>query len=276
MALQPDEAWRRIEERLQPLPEETVGRRADLGRVLARSMAATVDVPAGDVSAMDGYALTGDAGPGESRPVVLVVAAGAPPGFELSPPGVARIITGAPVPGNADRVVPVEETDAGRETVIFLRPSLPGQHIRRRGEILRSGAPLLSAGSRLTPGALSLLAAHGHAEVPVHRAPRVAVITTGDEVVPPETAPAPGQLRDSHTDFLLAAGAPPCGACWGSPTPGGEGRWPAPWPLRSRAPAPATVSSRRLRRPGTASSSSPPSPPGAPTTSPPSARATRW
>ena len=206
-ALQPDEAWRRIEERVGPLPEETVGRRAALGRVLARSLAATVDVPAGNVSAMDGYALTGEAGPGESRPVMGVVAAGAAPGFELIPPGVARIMTGAPVPGNADRVVPIEETDAGRETVIFLRPSLPGQHIRRRGEILRSGAPLLPAGCRLTPGALSLLAAHGHAEVPVHRAPRVAVITTGDEVVPPEAAPAPGQLRDSHTDFLLAAGA---------------------------------------------------------------------
>src|SRR5947209_879041 len=76
MALQPDEAWRRIEERLRPLPEETVGRRAAAGRVLARSLAATVDVPAGDVSAMDGYALPGAAGPGGSRPVVGAVAAG--------------------------------------------------------------------------------------------------------------------------------------------------------------------------------------------------------
>jgi molybdopterin molybdotransferase len=115
-------------------------------------------------------------------------------------------MTGAPLPANADRVVPVEETDAGRETVLFLRPSLPGQHIRRRGEILKVGDPLLPAGATLTPGALSLLAAHGHARVPVHRAPAVAVLTSGDEVVPPETLPAPGQLRDSHTDFLLAAG----------------------------------------------------------------------
>jgi len=205
-ALQPDEAWRRIEERLGPLPEETIERRAAGGRVLTRSLAANVDVPAGDVSAMDGYALPGEVVPGESRAVSGAIAAGDPPGFQLAPPAVARIMTGAPLPANADRVVPVEETDAGRETVIFLRPSLPGQHIRRRGEILRVGDLLLPAGATLTPGALSLLAAHGHATVPVHRAPSVAVLTSGDEVVPPEQLPGPGQLRDSHTDFLLAAG----------------------------------------------------------------------
>ncbi|MFY9825161.1 MAG: molybdopterin molybdotransferase MoeA [Thermoanaerobaculia bacterium] len=204
--VQPDEAWSRIEARLGPLPEETIERRAAAGRVLTRSLEARVDVPAGDVSAMDGYALPGEVGPGESRAVCGAVAAGDPPGFVLTPPAVARIMTGAPVPANADRIVPIEETDAGRETVIFLRPSLPGQHIRRRGEILKASDPLVSAGTTLTPGALSLLAAHGHATVPVHRAPRVAVLTSGDEVVPPETQPGPGQLRDSHTDFLLAAG----------------------------------------------------------------------
>jgi molybdopterin molybdotransferase len=205
--LHPDEAWKRIAERLGPLPEETVARRAAGGRVLTRGLAAQVDVPAGDVSAMDGYALPGEVMPGESREVGGTVAAGDPPGYRLVPPAVARIMTGAPVPANADRVVPVEETDAGRETVIFLRPSLPGQHLRRRGEVVKVGDPLLPAGARLTPGALSLLAAHGIAAVPVHRAPTVAVVTSGDEVVPPETLPGPGQLRDSHTDFLLAAGA---------------------------------------------------------------------
>ena len=204
--LQPDEAWRRIEERLKPLPEETIERRAAAGRVLARDLAATVDVPAADVSAMDGYALGGEIAPGETRPVAGRVAAGDPPGFDLVPPAVVRIMTGAPVPASADRIVPVEETNAGRDQVIFLRPAAPGQHIRRQGEILKSGEPLLPAGSRLTPGALSLLATHGYGAAPVHRAPTVAVLTTGDEVVPPETNPAPGQLRDSNTDFLLAAG----------------------------------------------------------------------
>lgn len=205
--LHPDEAWRRIADRLAPLPEEMTGRREAAGRVLARDLPATVDVPAADVSAMDGYAAAGDIGPGERRPVAGTVSAGDPPGFGLVPPAVARIMTGAPVPPAADRVIPVEATDAGREEVVFRAGTAPGEHIRRRGEILRAGDPLLPAGARLTPGALALAATHGYAALPVRRAPSVAVITTGDEVIPPESTPAPGQLRDSHTDFLLAAGA---------------------------------------------------------------------
>jgi molybdopterin molybdotransferase len=205
--LAPDEAWRRIAAHLSPLPEETVERRAAAGRVLARPLAATVDVPAADVSAMDGYALAGAVSPGERRRVAATIAAGEPPGFELRPPAVARIMTGAPVPRGADRVIPVEQSDGGRDEVIFHAAAHPGDHIRRRGEVLAAGDPLLAAGAHLTPGALALLATHGHAAVAVHRAPAVAVLTTGDEVVPPEVTPAPGQLRDSQTDFLLAAGA---------------------------------------------------------------------
>lgn len=205
--LPPGEAWQRIAAHLAPLPEERAGRRAAAGRVLARSLAATVDVPASDVSAMDGYALSGPVSPGEPRPVVATVVAGDPPGLELAPGAVARIMTGAPVPQGADRIVPVEASDGGRERVVFTAEAQPGNHVRRRGEILRAGDPLLPAGALLTPGALSLTATHGYAELPVHRAPKIAVLTTGDEVVPPEATPAPGQLRDSNTDFLLAAGA---------------------------------------------------------------------
>lgn len=204
--IHPDEAWQRIAARLAPLPPETLPRRSAQGRALAHRLTATVDVPGLDVSAMDGYALPGPVPPGEPRPVAGTVLAGDPPGFELRAPTVARIMTGAPVPLGADRVVPVEQTDAGKETVIFRAEASAGAHIRRRGEVLRSGDPLLPAGTLLTPGALGLIATHGYRELPVHRAPTVAVLTTGDEVVPPETEPAPGQLRDSHTDFLLAAG----------------------------------------------------------------------
>lgn len=205
--LHPEEAWRAIEERLTPLPEETAGRLAGAGRALARDLPATVDVPAADVSAMDGYAVAGDVGPDERRPVAGTVAAGDPPGFALVPPAVARIMTGAPVPAAADRVIPVEATDGGRDEVVFRSGTAPGEHIRRQGEILRAGDPLLPTGARLTPGALALAATHGYAALPVRRTPSVAVMATGDEVVPPESTPAPGQLRDSNTDFLLAAGA---------------------------------------------------------------------
>lgn len=205
--LSPEEAWQRISERLHPLPEEEAGRRAAAGRVLTRGLAATVDVPGEDVSAMDGYAVSGEIRPGERRPVAGRIAAGDPPGFDLKPPAVVRIMTGAPVPQGADRVIPIEATDGGREEVVFQAGVAVNENIRRRGEILQRGAPILPAGSRVTPGALALLATHGYGTLPIHRAPTVAVLATGDEVVAPETVPAPGQLRDSHTDFLLSAGA---------------------------------------------------------------------
>jgi molybdopterin molybdotransferase len=209
----PEEAWRRIAAHLSPLPAERVARRAAAGRVLAEPLAATADVPAADVSAMDGYAVAGEVSPGQRLPVAAIVAAGDAPGLALPPGQAVRIMTGAPVPRGADRVVPVESTAAGREpaaagaTVVLLAGVAAGAHIRRRGEVQRAGTALLPAGSLLTPGALAVLATHGYAEVAVHRAPSVAALATGDEVVPPERAPAPGQLRDSHTDFLLAAGA---------------------------------------------------------------------
>jgi molybdenum cofactor synthesis domain-containing protein len=221
--LSPEEAWRLIDAHVSPLPTELLGRRGALGRVLARPLAARVDVPAADVSAMDGYAVRGDVAPGETRPVAGTLAAGAPPGFELPAGAALRIMTGAPIPAAADRVIPVELTqdaaadrgmsarpDAGAMTpdrVTFRAGVAPGEHLRRRGEILREGAPLLATGAVLTPGALALLAAHGYGELPVHRAPRVAILATGDEVVPPDQEPDRGQLRDSHTDFLLAAGS---------------------------------------------------------------------
>lgn len=205
--LRPEEAWKRLAPYLDPLPPEEVPRRAARGRVLAAGLTATVDVPASDVSAMDGYALAGPVAAGDSLPVAGTAAAGDPPGLAIAPGQAARIMTGATVPRGADRVVPVESTDGGAERVTFSAGTEAGAHIRRAGEILRVGDPLLPAGSLLTPGALSLLATHGVARVPVVGVPRVAVVVTGDEVVPPEREPGPGQLRDSHSDFLLAAGS---------------------------------------------------------------------
>ena len=201
----PEEAWRRVDEGISPLSAVHRPRRALLGRVLAAPLAATVDVPPVDVSAMDGFALRGEVAAGASLPVVYMVAAGEPPGRRLAPGQACRIMTGAPVPEGADRVLPVEGTDDGEREVFCRETVPPGANIRRRGEVARRGDPLLEAGAVLTPGALAALATHGHAWAAVHRRPRVAVLTTGDEVVPPETEPAPGQLRDSHTDFLLAA-----------------------------------------------------------------------
>lgn len=206
--MKPEQAWQLLEPHLDPLPVELTARRAALGRVLGEPLEATVDVPAADVSAMDGYALasTGEQVTPDSWPVVGTVAAGDPPGFSLPADSAARIMTGAPVPAGADRVVPVELTDGGSDRVTLRESVVRGAHIRRHAEILAKGAPLLGRGALLTPGALALLATHGHAQIAVHGRPSVAVLTTGDEVVSAEIEPGPGQLRDSHTDFLLAAG----------------------------------------------------------------------
>src|SRR5262245_56391337 len=142
--LAPEAAWRLIEAHVDPLPAEAVPRRAAGGRVLARPLAARVDVPAADVSAMDGYAVRGEVAAGETRPLAGTVAAGARPGDELPEGAAMRIMTGAPVPRGADRVIPVELTQgfadrdagppAGRtdDGTVTFRAGVPaGEHLRR-------------------------------------------------------------------------------------------------------------------------------------------------
>ena len=204
--LRPEDAWEKIASRLVPLPPIRRPRLDALGAVLAEDLVATVDQPQADVSAMDGYALAGEVAAEVDIEIVGRSVAGAPPDFDVPPGAAAKIMTGAVLPRGADRVVPVELSDGGDHAARFARITEPGAHIRRRGEVVRRGEPLLSIGTRLTPGAISLLASHGYGEVVVHPEPTVAVLTTGDEVVPPETEPGPGQLRDSNTSYLLAAG----------------------------------------------------------------------
>ena len=204
--LTPEDAWDAIASELQPLPPRGTPRQEAVGRVLASDLAATVDMPPADVSAMDGYVCRGEVAAGTSLPVVATAAAGRPLDLRLESGQAAKIMTGAVVPAGGDRVIPVENTDAGGKSVVFHAAPAEGAHIRRGGEVVRTGATLLPAGSLLTPGAISLLASHGYASVPAIAVPEVAVMTTGDELVPPEEEPAAGQLRDSNTSFLLAAG----------------------------------------------------------------------
>ena len=177
------------------------------GRMLAEPLRASVDVPFADVSAMDGYALAGEVEAGATVPVLGRIAAGDSGEVTVPRGSAVRIMTGAAMPAGADRVVSIEETDGGRDAVLMRTTPPAGAHVRRRAEIHRAGDPLLAVSHRLIPGALALLAANGVTQVAVHAAPRVALLVTGDEVVPPEAAPGPGQLRDSHTAFLVAAAA---------------------------------------------------------------------
>ena len=207
------EAWSRLEPHLDPLPAERLPRRACLGRVLAEGLSATVDVPHADVSAMDGYAYAGDLEPGSRLPVGERIAAGDAPGRELPPGSALPIMTGAPVPLGADRVVRFEDTEriepggerraaggdpgaaAGRR-----QPAPPRRGARRRS----APARLRQRRCRRPPWRSPPPTAWRCCRCTGRRA--VAVLPTGDEVVAPETTPAPGQLRDTHTDFLLASG----------------------------------------------------------------------
>ncbi len=208
--LSPEDAWSAIATEAETLGIEQVARAAAVGRVLAEDLTATVDVPAHDVSAMDGFALGGDVEAGGTLPVDGIVAAGDPPGAELLSGAALRIMTGAPAPSGADRVIPIEQTefeagDAGTGTLRIVETVPAGSHIRRQAEVTAAGGPLLAEGELLTPGGAGVLATHGIHEAPVYRRPTVATLSTGDEVVPAEAEPGPGQLRDSHRDFLRAA-----------------------------------------------------------------------
>ena len=206
-----EDAWSRLRTHLEPTPPIDIAREETRHRVVAREIPATLDVPPCDTSAMDGFALPEN--PAQPARVTAILAAGDAPGARLGDGGngtVARIMTGAPVPTDCDRVVPVElarvqRDDNDQELVTFDDLGEQGQHIRRRGEVCRRGEALIAAGTPITAATTSLLATHGIREVPVHAPPTVAFATTGDEIVPPEEEPGPGQIRDSHSDFFRRA-----------------------------------------------------------------------
>jgi len=190
---------------VRALPPVEVPLAEALGRVLAEPVRARWDLPPADNSAMDGYAFAGGgAGDGSELEVIGFVPAGHRfPG--AVPAGRAvKIMTGAQLPAGCDTVVPVEETAEAGGRLRLLRPPQAGQHVRRRGEELRQGEELLPAGTPIQAGEMGLLAAAGCERVRVHPAPRVALLSTGDELVELGEAPGPGQIVNSNFHLLAA------------------------------------------------------------------------
>jgi molybdopterin molybdotransferase len=207
------DARRTILESVSPLPPEEVAALEAVGRVLARDLATPWDLPRWTNSAMDGFAVRAaeaTAAPG-GLPVSGYVPAGATPAGALAPATVSRVLTGAPLPAGADAVVPLEETEERDGLVSFLRPVVAGANVRRQGEDLRAGETLLPAGTVLGAAELSALASCGLLAVPVFRRARVAILSTGDELVPPGAPLAPGLIHDS-TAWALAAAVTQLGA----------------------------------------------------------------
>lgn len=201
-----EEARRRVLAEIAPLEAEEVPLEAALGRVVAETVQAPVDVPPFDSSAMDGFAIA----PGVSG--VLRIAgesrAGAPFEGMVASDTAIRISTGAVVPEGAGAVVPVERTSEADGTVDVGQPP-EGANIRRAGEDVRAGTTVLAAGTELGPAELGVLAGAGRAAVGCARRPRVAILATGDELAPPGAPLGPGRIWSSNP---LTLGAQVAGA----------------------------------------------------------------
>jgi len=191
-----------------PLPPEEAALIDACGRVLAADLKALRTQPPSDVSAMDGYAVrAADAAAAPARlTVVGEVAAGSVLDREIEPGEATRIFTGGVMPRGADTVVIQENTTRQGDVVCIELPASRGHNVRPAGLDFSTGALLLARGRQLTVRDIGLAGAMNHPTVPVHRRPRMAVLVTGDELVPPGAAPAPGQIVTSNALTLTALG----------------------------------------------------------------------
>lgn len=192
------------------MPQETIALDHAVGRVLAEPIGAIRDQPPFDASAMDGWAVLSADG-GAARRIVGESAAGHGYGATLAAGEAVRIFTGAPVPAGADAVVIQEKaTHEGDSLRIDAAPTA-GDNIRRAGGDFHAGQTLLQAGVRLDPWRISLAAAAGRAELVVARRPRIAILSTGEEIAAPGTTPGPWQIFNSGGPALSALAA-----AWGA------------------------------------------------------------
>jgi molybdopterin molybdotransferase len=175
-----------------------------VGRVIAASFDARLDLPGFDQSAMDGYAVRcADLMPGTRLPVIGRTAAGEPPG-RLGPSGAHRILTGAPVPDGADAVIAQESVDQQGDLLRIGAVPLAGTNLRRRGEDIRVGQRLAAEGTSMDWRHVAVLAAQGVRSVTVRRRPRVALLSSGRELRAPCESLAPGQIHDTNLPMLAA------------------------------------------------------------------------
>ncbi len=199
-----DSARELLTQRVRCLAPVTLGLGDALGCRLAESPRSTTDLPATDVSTMDGYAVrAADLAAQRALSVAFEVPAG-DPARELPPQTAARIFTGAVIPNGADTVVPQERAQVQPDGAVLLEVLSSGSFVRNKAELCSAGDPLCEPGDLVTPQVIALLATAGATRISVTPRPRVAIISTGSELVPIEQRPAPGQIRDSNGSTLAA------------------------------------------------------------------------
>lgn len=201
-----EEALAMVASQVAPLAPRRVTLGEAAGLVLADDITSDVNSPPHDKSMMDGYAVrSNDRQP--ERQVLEEVPAGTVPRHAVTPGTAVRIMTGAPIPEGADAVVPLEDTELLDQSTVRLHTVnvSRGQHVLPLGASLRAGDVVLRGGSLIRPIEVAILAEVGHAVVRVRPRPRVAVLPTGNEIVPVGERPAPGQIRNSNGPMLLAA-----------------------------------------------------------------------
>lgn len=205
--LDTDAALQAICETLASFPGERCPLIECLGLTLTEDIVSDVESPPFDKALMDGYAVqAADVATGRAELQVLEeITAGRTPNCTIRPGTAAQIMTGAPLPAGADAVVRVEETKRDG-TVVHIdgRPAQPEMNVLRRGGVLRAGETVLAAGEVLTPSRIGVLAELGWARVPVRRRLRIAVLATGDELVPVDAPLGPGLIRNSNEAMLVA------------------------------------------------------------------------
>lgn len=193
-----------------PFPAESIPLAGVQGLALAEDVFSRIDSPPFDKALMDGFAVrSADLPDGSGRlRVVGRVTAGQVAGVPVGPGEALQIMTGAPLPTGADCVARVEDCQLdGQDVIIATRPLQDGVNISRQGSAMRSGDRVLGAGTILRPPQLAALAELGCPQVPVRRRPTLAVLATGDELVPIDQTPGPGQIRNSNETMLTSQAA---------------------------------------------------------------------